>query len=117
MSKQLGQKYEQHAETFLLKQGIKILARNFYCKGGELDLVGLDQDYLVFIEVKYRQNPNFGHPNEFVSPQKQQRIYRCAQNFLLKHPDLQSHPMRFDVMAFLNVDTDPDWTKNAFGGW
>lgn len=117
MSKQLGQEYEQLAETFLQKQGIKIVARNFYCKGGELDLVGLDQACLVFIEVKYRQNPNFGHPNEFVSAQKQQRLYHCAQNFLLKHPKFQSHPMRFDVISFLSTQSNPDWTKNAFGSW
>lgn len=117
MSKQLGQDYEQHAEAFLIKQGFQILARNFYCKGGELDLVGLDQGCLVFIEVKYRQTEKFGHPNEFVSAQKQQRLYRCAQNFLLKHPPYQSHPMRFDVIAFLKAQSNPDWTKDAFGSW
>lgn len=117
MSKQIGQAYEQRAETFLQKQGIKIIARNFYCKGGELDLVGLDHGCLVFIEVKYRQNPNFGHPHEFVNSQKQQRLYHCAQNFLLKNPDFQSLTMRFDVISFLNNQPQPDWTKNAFGSW
>lgn len=117
MSKQLGQEYEQLAETFLQKQGIKIVARNFYCKGGELDLVGLDEACLVFIEVKYRQNPKFGHPNEFVSTQKQQRLYHCAQNFLLKYPKFQSLAMRFDVISFLSTPSNPDWTKNAFGSW
>lgn len=117
MSKQLGQEYEQRAEAFLIEQGVKILARNFYCKGGELDLIGLDQDGLIFIEVKYRQNQKFGHPNEFVSAQKQQKLYRCAQNFLLKNPAYQSYAMRFDVIAFLSAQPNPDWTKNAFGSW
>lgn len=117
MSKQLGQEYEQRAETFLLTQGVKILARNFYCKGGELDLVGLDQDCLVFVEVKYRHNPKFGHPNEFVSSPKQQRLYQCAQTFLFKNPKFQAYPMRFDVISYTSTQTTPDWIKNAFGGW
>lgn len=112
-----GQQHEQLAQLFLRQQSHKILAQNFFCKGGELDLVTLDNQTLVFVEVKYRANANHGHPSEFVSATKQQRLQHCAQVFLQRHPQYQQHTMRFDVLSFLADNPTPQWLKNAFGGW
>jgi len=83
----IGHQKEQQAKHWLTQQGIKIIAENFRCKGGEIDLIGLNtQNQLIFFEVKYRKQTNYGNPAETVTHQKQQRIILCAQNFLLKNP-------------------------------
>ncbi|BCN93886.1 UPF0102 protein [Thiomicrorhabdus immobilis] len=111
----IGHQKEQQAKTWLSQQGIKIIAENFLCKGGEIDLIGLTQDrQLIFFEVKYRKQTAFGHPSEMVTPQKQQRISLCAQNFLLKQPQYQDFAMQFDVITFTGDDETPQWIQNAF---
>ena len=112
-----GQQHEQLAQQLSSQQGYQILAQNFFCKGGELDLVALDHQTLVFIEVKYRANAYHGHPSEFVNTTKQQRLQHCAQVFLQHHPQYQQYEMRFDVLSFLADNPTPQWLKNAFGGW
>jgi len=114
--KKSGQQKEQQACDWLQTQGFQILAQNYLCKGGEIDIIALSSNStLVFFEVKYRKNSHFGHPSEFVTPKKQQRIIHCAQYFLLKHPQLTQHPMRFDVITFEGKQTTPEWIENAFG--
>ena len=115
-AKKSGQQKEQQACDWLQTQGFHILAQNYLCKGGEIDIIALSSNStLVFFEVKYRKNSHFGHPSEFVTPKKQQRIIHCAQYFLLKHPQLTHHPMRFDVITFEGKQTTPEWIENAFG--
>lgn len=97
-----GQRHEQLAQQFLIRHGHQILAQNFFCKGGELDLVTLNHKTLVFIEVKFRADPYHGHPSEFVNATKQQRLQHCAQVFLQRHPQYQRHEMRFDVLSFFS---------------
>ena len=116
-SKKQGHNYEQRAADYLKSQGFQILAQNFFCKGGELDLVAQKAQRLVFIEVKYRKSRNYGDPSEYVSADKQQKLQRCAQVFLQKNPNYNSLEMRFDVMTFCGEETQPQWIENAFGGW
>jgi len=117
----IGRQKEQQAEVWLKKQKIKIIDQNFTCKGGEIDLIGLtkannaQEQTLIFFEVKYRKNSQYGHPSEFVTPLKQQRIIHSAELFLLKHPKLNQLPMRFDVITFEGDQTEPDWIQDAFG--
>lgn len=115
-----GQIKEQQAQRWLETQQIQIIAQNYHCRGGEIDLIGLtasqnSETCLIFFEVKYRKNSHYGHPAEFVTPQKQQRILHCAEHFLLKHPKFAHHAMRFDVITFEGDQTTPEWIKNAFG--
>lgn len=115
-----GQQKEQQAQAWLKQQQIEIIAQNFHCKGGEIDLIGLStvdskEPTLIFFEVKYRKNSDYGHPSEFVTPVKQQRIILCAQNFLLKHPEYTDYAMRFDVIGFAGEQKSPDWIQDAFG--
>jgi len=110
----IGHKKEQQAKQWLLKQGIKIVAENFRCKGGEIDLIGTSNNTLIFFEVKYRSKTHYGHPAEMVTYQKQQRIILCAQQFLLKNSQFDSFDMQFDVMTFIAQQTEPQWIENAF---
>ena len=119
-TKNTGQQKEQQACDWLQTQDFHILEKNYFCKGGEIDIIALSsntlsQATLVFFEVKYRKNNHFGHPTEFVTLKKQHRIIQCAQLFLLKNPKLAHLPMRFDVMTFEGDQTTPQWIENAFG--
>ncbi|WP_127470223.1 YraN family protein [Thiomicrorhabdus aquaedulcis] len=118
----LGLAKEQQAKQWLNQQGIHIIAQNYRCKGGEIDLIGEHHTAhgharLTFFEVKYRKNALHGHPAEFVTRTKQQRIIKCAQLFLLKHPQYTQHQMQFDVLTFLDQQTQPLWIQNAFSAF
>lgn len=115
LSQTLGQTKENQAAAWLKQNQIQLLHQNYRCKGGELDLIGLDSgNTLLFIEVKYRKNSQHGHPSEFVTPAKQQRVILCAQTYLQKHPQYQNHAMRFDLLWFENNQTTPNWVQDAF---
>ena len=57
---QVGRKYEDLAAEYLKKQGYRILERNYRCRKGEIDLIGIQEGYLCFVEVKYRSSGEFG---------------------------------------------------------
>jgi len=115
LSHQTGQQKEQLAAQWLQQQGIQLLEQNFRIKGGEIDLIGLDaQKTLIFFEVTYRQSVQYGYASEFVSTQKQARLIKCAQVYLIKHPHYQNQPQRFDVITFEAQQTQPNWIQNAF---
>lgn len=115
-SKLFGHQKETEAADWLKQQHIQIIAQNFTCKGGELDLIGLDTRHtLIFFEVKARKNDHYGHPASFITPQKQQKLWHAAQVFLQSHPQYQNHVMRFDSLCFLG-DQAPDWQQNILMG-
>jgi putative endonuclease len=99
----LGQKGERRAASFLSKKGMKILARGVANPFGEIDLVALDGDTIVFVEVRTRRSTDAGHPAETITPQKQSRLTRAALAYL-KHNKLLDHRSRFDVVAILWPD-------------
>ena len=74
MSRQRGNEVENVVANLIIKKGGQILARNLYCKMGEIDIVALKARVLVFIEVKYRKSAIFGSAAEMVSYQKQHSI-------------------------------------------
>jgi putative endonuclease len=96
--KTLGQRGEAAAARYVRRRGYKILARSDRFGPGEIDLVALDRDRIVFIEVKTRQSQEMGHPAEAVDEQKQRRLARLAVTFLKRHGLLEC-PARFDVIA------------------
>jgi putative endonuclease len=96
-----GKEAEQRAVDYLCGCGYRIVERNFRCKLGELDIVALDGDTLVFVEVRSRQSARFGTALESVSPAKQRQVARVAQVYLTKHgPRL----CRFDVIGITGAD-------------
>ncbi len=107
-----GSTEENLAAQYLQQQGYQIVEQNYYCKGGEIDLIILKKKALHFIEVKARKNSNFGHPAEFITSTKQQRLIKCAQFFLLKNPKYQDYTMQFDLVSLLNLEIT--WLENIF---
>lgn len=96
----LGRRGEDLAAEYLTAQGYVVLARNWRCRGGELDLVVTDGERLVVAEVKTRSGVGFGLPAEAVTPAKAARIRRLAQAWLAEHR-VGWCAVRFDVLAVL----------------
>ncbi len=111
-TREIGKQKEKEAEFFLQKQNIKILERNFRCRQGEIDLVGLEKDVLVFVEVKYRKTNVSGRPEEAVSYYKQEKICRVCDYYRMTHPFFHSKRIRFDVVAI--DENGLRWYQNAF---
>ncbi|MCC6709413.1 MAG: YraN family protein [Gammaproteobacteria bacterium] len=111
-----GERWERHAEARLVAQGMQCVARNHCCRGGEIDLVMLAHDSLVFVEVRYRRGQRFGSALESIDARKQQRLIRAAQDFLVRHPEYANHACRFDVVALHGDAKHPqcDWIAGAF---
>ncbi len=93
---------EELARKFLLSQGHRIIATNYRSRFGEIDIITENRGTVVFVEVKTRASIIFGTPSEAVTPSKQKRLYRLAEEFLITH-QLESKPVRFDVLS-LTVD-------------
>ncbi|MGH9210407.1 MAG: YraN family protein [Acidimicrobiales bacterium] len=98
----LGASGEDLAARWYLAAGYEIVARNWRCRDGELDLVVRGHGQVVFCEVKTRTSTRFGVPAEAVTPAKQRRVRGLAARFLHEHPDVRGRGLRFDVAAVLN---------------
>lgn len=113
-NKEIGNRYEALTVKYLEKLGYIILEKNFRCRLGEIDIIAEDNDYLVFIEVKYRKNSSSGFSLEAVDIKKQRTIFKVAEFFMLKNRIPENHPSRFDVIG---IDKECiSHIKNAFGG-
>ncbi len=114
--KELGIRGEQAAALFLERCGLTILERNWTCKFAEIDIIALEENQLVFCEVKTRKSCKAGTPASAVTPTKQKRYCRAAAFYMQQHPEVGLH-IRFDVVAiFVDHDTRAHltWYKNAF---
>ncbi|WP_299178110.1 YraN family protein [uncultured Neptuniibacter sp.] len=113
---QIGKDAEKYAEQFLKERRLKIIARNFSCRLGEIDLIMLDKNTLVFVEVRLRRNRNYGGAARSVTPSKQLKIIKTAQLFLQKNPQYNNNSCRFDVIAYEYdaAPSEPLWYKDAF---
>ncbi|MEM7454971.1 MAG: YraN family protein [Planctomycetota bacterium] len=94
----LGARGEREAERYLLRLGYIIVASSYSDKNGELDLIAVDGETIVFVEVKTRRSDFAGEPAEAVDEQKQRRITTTATRFL-KWKGLTEYSSRFDVIA------------------
>lgn len=111
-----GRRGERAACLFLLRQGFDVLVRRFRGRYGEIDLIALDVDTLVFIEVKTRSTSDYGDPWEFVGWEKQQNLRRTAEEFIARH-DLGHYAYRFDIVGVLAPGTPEESIslyRNAF---
>lgn len=95
---QLGRIGEQAAVAHLEARGYRILARNFRCALGEIDLIAAQGDVTVFVEVKSRSTDEFGPPFEAITRLKQRRLMRLA-TFYLKGKSRVDRPARFDAVS------------------
>ena len=96
----LGKRGELAAERYLLKLGYIILFRGYEDKFGEIDLIAVDLDTVVFVEVKTRSTDRAGDPAEAVDQAKQQHLTKTGIGFLKWHR-LTEHSARFDVISIL----------------
>jgi len=114
-----GQIAENCARNLLEQHGLRTLTQNFRCKTGEIDVIMLDNDCIVFVEVRYRRQSKYGSALESVDQRKQRRVRQTALFFLQQHPKYQEHSCRFDVVALSGSLKDVkylqnEWVKNAF---
>lgn len=100
---------EDRAADFLKSHGLKLLARNFRVRGGEIDVVCRDGDTIVFVEVRLRSGTAFGGAAASITPGKQARLVMAARHWLLRHGE---RPCRFDCV--LLQDGKLEWLKDAF---
>ena len=109
-----GRTAEDVAVDFIKKKGFKIIARNFRTRLGEIDIIALDRDILVFMEVRSVSSLNFGHPEESITSRKQQKIVQTAQIFLKNNKRFANHLYRFDFVGVTWTDKKPNikWIKN-----
>lgn len=111
-NKNKGMESEQLACDYLQANGLQLIQRNFFSRYGEIDLIMRDGDTVVFIEVRYRKNRNFGGAAASVTPAKQQRIIKTALNYQQYNEGYDA--MRFDVIAIEGDSSRIKWIKNAF---
>jgi len=114
---QSGKDAELQALQHLQQQGLRLLAQNWLCKRGELDLVMLDGDTVVFVEVRYRKHAQWGGALASIDGRKRQKLILAAQYFLLKESRWADSPCRFDVVAIESTPqgtADLSWLQDAF---
>jgi putative endonuclease len=93
-----GSRSERAAARFLQRLGYRLVARNYRCPHGELDLVAVDGACVVFVEVRSTESADPAVPAASVNDAKQRRLTQLALFFLQQHR-LLNHPARFDVLA------------------
>lgn len=98
LTRDSGLKGEQIASDLLRQKGYKILTKNFRSRFGEVDIIALDGDTLVFVEVKMRSSRKFGLPEEAVNKYKIEKITKAGQYFRLLNKNLPERE-RIDVVA------------------
>ena len=96
-----GKIAEDTACKYLENQGFEIVERNYRSGYGEIDIIGLlDNNLLVFFEVKFRKSDQFGYPEEFVSTSQQEKIIDTAESYIFGIN--WSDEIRFDVLSVDN---------------
>lgn len=108
-----GTQAENLALQYLKKQGLKLLAQNYRCYVGEIDLIMLDAEILVFVEVRFRTNSEFGDAVASISRSKVRRICRAAEFYLQNHLKFAEISTRFDVIGIDSLKKIR-WLKDAF---
>lgn len=93
---------EDCAAAYLRRRGYRILARNYSCRFGEIDIIAADRHYVVFVEVKLRASDRFVRAGAYVTPAKQARIRTAASLWLAEH-ETELQP-RFDVIEIYAPD-------------
>ncbi len=114
MSQAIGFAAERYAKDYLTQHGLIWVESNFNCRLGEIDLIMQDQEYLVFVEVRSRSSSAFGLAIETIHYQKQQKLLKTANFYLLTTKLYDKKPTRFDVVSLDGKPPKITWVKNAF---
>jgi putative endonuclease len=113
MSRAAGARWERLAAQFLVENGFTIVATNWTCRGGELDLVCDHRGTTVFVEVRSRKSASHGTPGETVGGLKQRRLIHAARMWLAANGG-EDRACRFDVVAITVEDGTVEHFENAF---
>ena len=111
-TRKTGAEYEQAAIDYLQNHGMTIVEHNYINLRREIDIIGQDGEYTVFVEVKYRRDTSAGDPAEAVNYGKQRKICRVADYYRMVHHMGDFTPVRYDVVAICGEDIM--WYQNAF---
>lgn len=106
-----GRAAEALAATYLQRQGLRIVERNWRCRFGEIDLIARDGPSLVFVEVRARSFSHYGGPAESIDRRKRSRLIAAATQYLAR-AGLDT-PCRFDAVL-MQASDKPQWVRNAF---
>ena len=113
-----GDQFEELASQYLLEHGLRIVDRNFRCKVGEIDIIALHNEHLVFVEVRARSNARFAGAAASVDRRKQTKLVRSASMYLQMSPQWAAMACRFDVIAFeprqSTSNNNIRWIRGAF---
>lgn len=107
----IGNQAENIARDHLLAHGHCLIKQNFHCRFGEIDLITQDKQYIVFVEVRRRNNNQFGSGIESIGHHKQKKLILTAQHWMSLHPAIQHY--RFDVVSIDRQQT-VTWIQHAF---
>lgn len=107
-----GAQAEKLAAQFLLKHKLVLLAHNYRCRGGEIDLICRDGDTIVFVEVRLRKRSDYGGAGASITATKQRRLILAARHWLMGRPDCAC---RFDCILMDRLEESAiQWLRNAF---
>ena len=111
----IGDEGENRAAAFLEAKGFSIIERNWRTKSGEIDIIAVKNDILVFVEVKTLPNGTLDMIQRELNNQKRQRILKTSKRFLLKHREYNNSYVRFDVIVIDMPGLEPVYhIENAF---
>lgn len=111
--KQIGRQGEDIASKFLENNGIRIIEKNYFTKYGEIDLIGIDNKSIIFVEVKLRNNYNYGLPSESIDSFKLNRLKK-AIDYYVYEKNITGHDYRLDLIfiSLVNGLYQIEWLKN-----
>jgi putative endonuclease len=106
---------EEAACNYLVNKGYRIVTRNYYGCGCEIDIIAESEDTLIFCEVKTAFSPNFGHPVTWVTRNKIKHIARAATEYIVSH-EIRERSFRFDIIGLeaANGEFKITHLENAF---
>ena len=114
LRRKAGDEAEGAACDFLERKDIRIVERNFRARGAEIDIVARQGDVLIFVEVRCREEEEFGAPEETVGLAKRRKVAAAAREYIGRIPPHTWKEARFDVVAI--VGTGPDAVIRHFPG-
>lgn len=110
-----GELAEQRAADYLVRCGLRLVARNYRCRYGEIDLIAQHGEVLVFVEVRLRSRGDFGGAAASIDLHKQRKLILTAQHYLSQLPRLPA--CRFDAVLMQGSGEGVEWVKDAFRAW
>lgn len=96
----LGSLGEELAAKFLLANKYKIIKKNFYSRRGEIDIIAIYDNTIIFVEVKLRSS-SIENAVSSVSQSKQKKLIKTAQDFIAIHPEYENYATRFDIITLI----------------